>query len=446
MDETRIERALREGPPFRTHYVGQPLPLSSQAAGTHLAPLRHDRRGISTGLIVVVTLLLTLIIGGAALVGSGILKLPAVVDASASPSATADASADASATPVEQVPASWSATGAMSEPRWGHVATLLFDGTVLVTGGYNGSKHLASAELYDPVSGSWSATGDMIEVRTYHTATRLQDGRVLVVGVGDISMRYTAELYDPRTGTWSATGDPITPTLYGSQSATLLADGRVLVADGGSAELFDPVRGSWSATGNMIAERSYSTATRLLDGTVLVAGGWTHNRESETLASAELYDPSTEQWTATGAMIEARAGGTATRLQDGRVLVAGGGILPTPNAAELSAEVYDPSTGSWTATASMGGEAHLGATATLLSDGTVLATGGGMLPSAEVYDPSAGSWTATASMGEAHLGASATLLADGTVLLAGGYIFSNAEESNQIPLGSAELYEPGSGT
>ena len=358
------------------------------------------RRSNPWVLIAAVALLLVAI-AGVALVGSGVIRLPIVVDVSLTPSATEDASADASATPVEPVPASWTATGSMALERAEHSATLLSDGTVLVVGsvfvaGPPGCcAASATTELYDPTSGTWTATGDMIEGRLGHTAVRLADGRVLVAGGGGdgVSPGLTAELYDPIDRTWTATGSMIEAgaAAGGAATATRLLDGRVLVMDGAgsSAQLYDPSSRTWSATGNMIDPRSWNTATLLPDGTVLVAGGMdsTGSGDDEVVflvASAELYDPASETWSTTGSMSETRHNHRATPLADGRVLVTGGGVA--------SVEVYDPASRTWTTTVSMieGREVH---TATLLSDGTVLVVGGyaldasGTLTSAEVYDP-----------------------------------------------------------
>jgi hypothetical protein len=298
----------------------------------------------------------------------------------------------------------WSATGNMGTAREGHTATLLPDGTVLVAGGVGnglmagGSRaFLTSAELYDPASRTWTTTGRMTRPRGGAVATLLPNGKVLVVG-GAVSYKNgsivdpdSAELYDPASGTWTATRKMV---FGGGSAAMLLPDGKVLVAGGQGpgdlAQLYDPSSGTWTATGKMVEARMASTATLLPDGTVLMACGCDHAGRA-----SELYDPITGSWAATGTMVEDHWRDTAamlpdgtvtvTLLADGKVLVAGGGS-PTLPAAEL----YDPVTGSWTATAKML-SVRLNHTATLLADGKVLVAGGGdwlrTLPSAELYDP-----------------------------------------------------------
>ena len=336
----------------------------------------------------------------------------------------------------------------MIEVRTGHTATLLPNGKVLVAGGGGTglSALLATAELYDPATGSWTATGSMHGIRILHTATLLPDGKVLVAGGADsitetsVNALATAELYDPASGAWTATGSMIEARAY--HTATLLANGKVLVAGGSgsaagsdslaTAELYDPATGTWTATGNLIEARTYHTATLLPDGRVLVAGG--SGLHGPQLASAELYDPGTGSWTATGTMVTDRSGHTATLLQDGRVLVLGGSSAPPTPSPTVTAELYDPRTGSWTAAESVNGD-HYRGTATPLDDGRVLVAGGGTSAAhdgAELYDPRTGSWSATANMLAPRSGHTATLLGNGSVLVAGGDA-------------SAELYKPGSG-
>ena len=360
----------------------------------------------------------------------------------------------------------------MIAPRAGHTATLLPDGKVLVAGGYGlaGKDYHrvlpVSAELYDPISGSWTATAHMITPRLSHTATLLGNGKVLVAGgSGNDGFAAAAELYDPVSGSWTATGTMITPRQ--SHTATLLSDGKVLVVGGyggtkglplASAELYDPSTGSWTATGHMTRVRAGQTATLLPDGKVLVAGGAVYGPGSPPPAAtaAELYDPSTGSWTATGSMLAARTGHAATLLADGRVLVTGGARLIGPSSAFASAEVYDTGTGTWTATGSMVA-ARIGHTATLLSDGRVFVAGGGSSPSptgalatAELYDPGSGTWTAAGSMSRAREGQAATLLLDGRVLITGGLGGSPKDlrtyQSASVPTAAAELYDAGGGT
>lgn len=241
----------------------------------------------------------------------------------------------------------WTATGSLVTGRYNHSATLLPDGKVLVAGGIAVCcDSIASAELYDPASGTWTATGSLANAREQHTATLLPNGKVLVAGGnGDFfySSLASAELYDPASGTWTGTGSVV--TARSTHTATLLPNGEVLVAAGlfltnpiRSAELYDSASGTWSATGRLVGSghsgRAQHTATLLPEGKVLVAGGY--NSAYINLKSAELYDPASETWTATGSLITARDFHTATLLPNGEVLVAGGN-----NGGNLaSAELY----------------------------------------------------------------------------------------------------------
>jgi hypothetical protein len=177
-----------------------------------------------------------------------------------------------------------------------------------------------------------------------------------------------------------------------AHAATLLPDGTVLVAGGDAdampAELYDPRTGTWTATGSMIEGRWDYTATLLPDGTVLGAG----TEGGRTGMTAELYDPRTGTWRATGSMIQDHWQLAATLLPDGTVLVTGGigGIVVGDDPASATVELYDPSRGTWIAAPNMDAARRLH-TSTLLPDGTVLVTGGlgdaGAATSAELYHP-----------------------------------------------------------
>ncbi|MBI3745196.1 MAG: hypothetical protein HY264_01465 [Chloroflexi bacterium] len=317
---------------------------------------------------------------------------------------------------------------------------------------------LASAVIYDPAKNSFSATGSMGAARALFTATTLADGRVLVTGGGPATwskpgpLLASAELYDPRTGSFTPTGSMATPRE--GHSATLLPDGRVLIAGGidtsggshavASAELYDPKTGKFSPAAPMADARSFHTATMLADGRALVAGGdpagWAAT--GQILASAEIYDPGTGKFTTTGSMAGPRGDHSATLLADGRVLLTGG---ENGNGTIGSAELYDPKAGTFGSTSSMT-VVRVWQTATLLAGGRVLIAGGGgnysnreFLDSAELFDPATGTFTKTGSMAEQRTYQTSTLLTDGRVLIAGGY-------GNLAPLANAELYDPTTGT
>ncbi|MFZ5876513.1 MAG: kelch repeat-containing protein [Nitrospirota bacterium] len=335
----------------------------------------------------------------------------------------------------------------MGTARSEHTATLLPNGRVLVAGGYNSNDgYLASAELYDPATGTFSPTWSMGTARSGPSATMLLNGKVLVIGGVFAGGGYnaSAELYDPATGTFSPTASLGTARF--THTATLLPNGQVLVAGGccspgalASAELYDPASGTFSPTGPMGTARRIHTATLLPNGQVLVAGG--ADSGGGSLASAELYDPASGTFSPTGSMGGIRYAHVATLLPSGMVLVAGGNDTSTyPGTSLTPAELYDPTTETFSATGPLSMARGGGHTATLLSNGKVLVTGGastneGYLASAELYDPATETFEATGSMGTARFVHTATLLPNGRVLVAGG-------QNNSGHLASAEVYSP----
>jgi hypothetical protein len=301
------------------------------------------------------------------------------------------------------------------------------------TGNYSDSS---SSDLTETVS--WSSANPL------NATVNAKSGLVTAIAVG--SANITASLNSvsgsttltitPPTHGWALAASPLTPRFNGF-TVTLLADGTVLIAGGAglsangaingslaSAEIYNPVTGAWMATGSMTVARENHTATLLQDGTVLVAGGQTCPSTicvytSTVQASAEIYNPATGSWSATGSMATASFSRLATLLPNGTVLVADGytecamGFCGT-----LLAEIYDPNAGTWSATGSSLDADPLVATA--LPDGTLLALGSayGSPAVAEIYNSGSGTWTSAAAPGNAS--SSATSLADGTVLAAGG--------------------------
>ena len=329
----------------------------------------------------------------------------------------------------------------------GPAPTSPYGATLSVFGGLNpvGDWQLYVRDDYTAsddgsIAGGWSltlhsvSTGPtslMTRVRETHTATLLSDGRVLVAGGDDSGAAGSAELYEPTTGKWTPAGSLNVARSY--HTATLLPNGKVLVASGatGSAELYDPASGTWSPTGSMtLGARRFHTATLLRNGKLLVAGG---RGTSGALSSVELYDSATGTWRAVGSMPTPHEFHTATLLSDGRVFVTGG-YQDVGTTLTSAVALYDPDTETWTAAATMAPQ-RSSHTATLLRDGRVLVTGGYPIPtstSAALYDPAGDAWTATGSTGVQFRSHTSTLLPDGSVLVAGS--------------SAARLYDPATGT
>lgn len=343
------------------------------------------------------------------------------------------------------------ATGSLANARTVATATLLTNGKVLVAGGVdNSGAAVASAELYDPATGTFSTTGPMGTPRAYFTATLLcnlsvspcNDPRVLVTGGLDATgtVLQSAELYDPTTGTFSPTAAPM-QFVHASHTATLLNTGKVLVAGWGNAfaELFDPATKTFTQTGSMATARVAHTATLLKNGKVLITGGIQGVPPNTTvLAEAELYDPGSGSFSATlQPMATPRQSHTATLLSDGSTVLVTGG-LDGSNTRLASAELFNLASQSFTATKGNMNSPRALQTATQLSDGTVLIAGGndGNSPvsSAEIYDPTAETFSPTGSLISARQSHTATFLTDKTVLVVGG-------NGRVGVLASSELYK-----
>jgi len=226
-------------------------------------------------------------------------------------------------------------------------------------------------------------------------------------------------------------------------TATLLPNGKVLIAGGmrrnqdfyKSAELYDPATGKFQATGEMSLGRVGQIAVLLRSGKVLIAGGWVGMGGTD---SAELYDPSTGKFTPIAKMTTPRGRPSATVLANGDVLIAGG--ERRDNESLASAEIFHVSTLSFQSTGSMH-QARISHTATLLNDGRVLIAGGyagDVKSGAELFDPKTGIFTETGKLSTARCKHTAGLLPDGRVLIAGGSD-SRGWSGN---LSSAEIYDP----
>jgi hypothetical protein len=328
-------------------------------------------------------------------------------------------------------------TGSMTEPRMFHQASTLADGRIMITGGTSrpGNPIYASTEIFDPATGQFAPAAPMLTARRHHAAVTLQDGRILVAGgMTPASTRTnSAEIYDPATGQWSATGN--TNGTYSTLLARLLPDGRVLISGTGNyptatyAEVFDPASGTFSTTGNYVESSFRHALVVLADGRVMKLGG-----EAETATGpaypystkAEIWDPATNQWRATGPMTTARETIQPVLLQDGKVLVAGGRSSMFLN----STEVYDPANGTFTAGPNLPVDFQP-FSATVLANGDIVYTADyrrEML----YYRAATGTWNLTGPQRSLARDAAVSRLPDGNVLIAGGAAANDATTYSAI--------------
>lgn len=363
---------------------------------------------------------------GVIAVGGLLLWRPFGSTVGTSPTAIPSSSPAASVEPVSS-PSAFTPTAGLSGGYERLSATRLPDGRVLVVGGDGPAGSTASAELYDPETGTWSAAPNMDHDRGYPAAALAGDGRVIVSGSDDLGG--PAEIFDPSTDSWAPTG-PLNSN-RGQPSSITLADGRVLLVGGGdtgispSSEIFDPATERWTLTSPMVVGRANPGLALLPDDRVLVIGGFAGEQGTSQQMTCEIYDPATDTWTATSDMHQIRVFASTTTLPDGRILIVGGGGPP------IAGDLYDPASGEWTATDSINLPGDY-VVSVLLADGTVYVTGGA--GSGAILDPGTRRWTPVAVGPSMPKIRSATPLEDGRVLIVG----LNADQTAS----PAELFDP----
>lgn len=379
---------------------------------------------------------------------------------------TSTSSKPTSAAPV----GSWVDAPDLAGIRGTATAVVLGDGAVLAAGGGVGALAIATTEILLPGAQAWQEVAPMAQARRGHQAALLADGRVLVTGgLSDGVPLASAEVYDPATRTWSAVMPMATARL--GHSLTVLNNGLVLAAGGstlegaesagggqtirsaGSAELFDPKTGNWTATGSMVSARFEHTATRLRDGRVVMAGGLgpaEPDGRTGPLRSTEIYDPAAKGFVGSTDLTGPRANHAAVLLGDDSVLVTGGAGGAAGDISLATAEVFDVRAGAWSTVSPMG-STRTGHTATRLSDGRVLVAGGesvqrgtrSSLTSAEIFDFEAGAvgvWGPAGDMACPRSEQASVLLPDGSVLVAAG----DAAFPGQAPIAQSctERFQP----
>ncbi len=371
----------------------------------------------------------------------------------------------------------------MNVARSGQAATLLANGSVLITGGVNQQGLVQdTAEIFRSPSVPFTPAGVMNSERFFHGSILLPDGTVLIVGGvdGAHNVLASAEIYNPARNSFTLTSNAMNEPRQ-SPATVMLSDGRALIVAGSgddSAEIYDPASQSFTLITGPGTQRLSATATSLGGSDVLVAGGFQlFSPPGEPLdieptnPQAELIDTTSNSFLATGSIMTPRAYHTATFLDpdfvqgplSGMVLIAGGKSLNTAGTTNGDAQLYDPQSGTFSSTGTLH-EARALDTATVLNcpavagcpDGQVLLAGGfvfsmevlGSLATAELYNPAAGSFSATGALTTARFSATATSLAGGHVLVAGGLQVQTSDSGAQslVALDSAEVYDPVAGT
>lgn len=376
---------------------------------------------------------------------------------------------DGGGTPTAPLPAvgQWSALPDLVNIRGTTTAVVLKNGKALAAGGGVGQQAVTAAELFDPASGVWTPTGALTQARRGHQAVLLPDGRVLVAGgIAESELLASAEIYDPATAKWAPTG-PMTVARLGN-TLTVLANGNVLATGGtssgtasgagggqtigptGTAEIYNVAAGKWAPTaGALSTPRFEHSATLLDDGRVLIAGGQGPpvSGASAALVTTEIYDVAVDSFRKSNDMGDARFNHTAVKLPDRSVMVVGGAGGPNGDISLSTAEIFTPGDGRWTAAGTLAAS-RTGHTATVFNDGRVLVAGGESvtrgnrrsLDSAEIFSVDKREWLSAGKMNCPRSEASAVLLEDGSALVVAGDFAAPGQQPD--PKGCADRYRP----
>lgn len=348
----------------------------------------------------------------------------------------------------------------LPEAVWASASSLLADGRFLVAGGSsdaNSSSARSGAWVFDPATETWATAAPMTERRQYAVAVALGSGEILVAGGSSDRLPIaSAERFLPTENRWVSAGSMSEPRTHAT--ATLLDDGTVLVVGGGvtgedggyaataSADIYDPLTDRWTAVDPLSVPRAYHTATKLADGRVLVAGGADTYDPSTSSAriwsSSEIFDSAIGRWAPGPQLLTARVQHSAVLLGDGTVLVAGGFTLLKAGAPSIASAELLNSGSTFSVPAADMHQKRAQFRMLRLPDGKVIAIGGAnktmALRAVDIYDPNAGSWTPTGDLVVPVIWPAAGVLPGGSVVVAGG----ESGNSDVKVVDDTQLYGP----
>ena len=349
---------------------------------------------------------------------------------------------------------------AVQSPRFGHSATLMDDGRVLVSGGFTGVANrnkidpipINTFQIYDPATDSWLLLARDVIPSFGSGAVKLSEGKYLSLGITAFGSEPTgsAGVLDPQNMSWTILPSP--PSARAFPALAILQDGRVLVLSGlvpsdsdasvtesiRDTVTLDPSTGIWEAAAPVSNSGGSPTVVSLDDGRIMVL--------QDGVSGAEIYDPASDVWTHTSPANVTFLDVTAVKLPGGTVLVIGGASeADDANSTAPVAEIYDPWADTWTFTGPMN-EKRIHQTLTLLPDGNVIAIGGvganlvEPLATSEIYDPRTNKWLPGPEISVGRYAHTATLLSDSRILIFGG-IRLDGDGMQMEPTHSYELLE-----
>lgn len=332
-------------------------------------------------------------------------------------------------------------------------SVVLQSGKILFAGGDHSGVASVTCALYDPVDGSWITTGSLNVARDYHNLILLPSGKVLAVCGYASGANNSCEIYDPTAGTWSTAASTAHPHML--PASILLNSGKVLVVSGSSGyddvycELYTPGTDSWADTGSIYLPLFYHTLTLLDSGKVLLAGGMRSYAPDYAESACQIYDPTAGTWSSTASMSSVRERHSAIKLSNGKVLITGG---VTDGAILNSCEIFDPAgnggVGTWSAAASMT-VIRYWHSSLRLSNGKVIVLGGinvfpanGYTATCELYDPIYDVWSTVPSLTYSRAEQCSELLGDFVFVMGGHDISVELLSCEMVDMRATPQYNP----